>query len=155
MSLHSGRIYYLNQRVINETKNRIVLTWIFYFLICQNTGVGSLSLLQGIFPSQGLNLGLPYCGWIHYQLKHRGSPRILEWSGYAIPSPVDLPNPGIEPGSAALQVDPLPAELPERHAQTQLWVSLSVENALLSDRSRLGLEPSHGSGTGDPNWLHA
>ena len=121
----------------------------------QNTGVGSLSLLQGIFPSQGLNLGLPHCGWIHCQLKHRGSPRILEWSGYAIPSPADLPNPGIEPGSAALQVDPLPAELPERHAQTQLWVSLSVENALLSDRSRLGLEPSHGSGTGDPNWLHA
>jgi len=27
----------------------------------QNTGVGSLSLLQGIFPSQGLNPGLPNC----------------------------------------------------------------------------------------------
>ena len=27
----------------------------------QNTGVGSLSLLQGIFPTQGLNPGLPYC----------------------------------------------------------------------------------------------
>ena len=27
----------------------------------QNTGVGSLSLLQGIFPTQGLNLGLPHC----------------------------------------------------------------------------------------------
>ena len=31
------------------------------------------------------------------------------WSGYPIPSPGDLPNPGIEP---ALQVDFLPAELP-------------------------------------------
>ena len=30
----------------------------------QNTGVGSLSLLQGIFPSQGWNPGLPHCGWI-------------------------------------------------------------------------------------------
>ena len=30
----------------------------------QNTGVGSLSLLQGIFPPQELNPGLSYCGWI-------------------------------------------------------------------------------------------
>ena len=40
----------------------------------QNTAVGSLSLLQGIFPTQGLNLGLPYCRRILYQLSHRGSP---------------------------------------------------------------------------------
>ena len=33
------------------------------------------------------------------------------WSGLPIPSPVDLPNPGIEPGSPALQADSLPAEL--------------------------------------------
>ena len=45
----------------------------------QNTGVGSLSLLQGIFPTQGLNPSLPYCGQILYQLSHKGSPRILEW----------------------------------------------------------------------------
>ena len=36
----------------------------------QNTWVGSLSLLQGIFPTQGLNPGLPHCGWILYQLSH-------------------------------------------------------------------------------------
>ena len=40
----------------------------------QNTGVGSLSLLQGIFPTQGLNSGLPHCRWILYQLNHQGSP---------------------------------------------------------------------------------
>ena len=45
----------------------------------QNSGVGSLSLLQGIFPTQGSNPGLPYCKWILYQLSHQGSPRILEW----------------------------------------------------------------------------
>ena len=39
----------------------------------KNTGVGSLSLLQGIFPTQGLNPCLPYCGWILYQLSHQGS----------------------------------------------------------------------------------
>ena len=40
----------------------------------QNTGVGSRSLLQGIFPTQGLNPGLPHCRWILYQLSHQGSP---------------------------------------------------------------------------------
>ena len=45
----------------------------------QDTGVGSLSLLQGIFPTQDSNPGLPHCKWILYQLSHKGSPRILEW----------------------------------------------------------------------------
>ena len=48
----------------------------------QNTGVGSLSLLQGIFPIKGSNPGLPHCRWILYQLSHNGSPRILEWVPY-------------------------------------------------------------------------
>ena len=46
----------------------------------QNTGAGSLSLLQVIFPTQGSNPGLPQCRWILYQLSHKRSPRILEWS---------------------------------------------------------------------------
>ena len=41
----------------------------------QNTGVGSLSLLQGIFPTQGSNAGLPHYRWILYQLSHKGSPK--------------------------------------------------------------------------------
>ena len=45
----------------------------------QNTGEGSLSLLQEIFPTQGSNPGLPHCGQILYQLSHNGSSRILEW----------------------------------------------------------------------------
>ena len=59
----------------------------------QNTGVGSLSLLQRIFPTQGLNPSLSHCRQILYQMSHKGNPRMLEW--VAIPSPVDLPNPGI------------------------------------------------------------
>ena len=39
-----------------------------------NTGVGSCSLLQGIFPTQGSNPGLPHCRLILYQLSHQGSP---------------------------------------------------------------------------------
>ena len=52
----------------------------------QNTGVGSLSLLQGIFPTQGSNPGLPHCRWILYQLSHEGSPRILDWVVYPFSS---------------------------------------------------------------------
>ena len=39
----------------------------------QNTGVGSLSLLQGFFPTQGLNPGLLHCRQILYQLSYQGS----------------------------------------------------------------------------------
>ena len=48
----------------------------------QNTAVGSLSLLQEIFSTQESNPGLLPCGWILYQLSHKGSPRILEWVAY-------------------------------------------------------------------------
>ena len=44
----------------------------------QNIGVGSCSLLQGILPTQGSNLGLPHCRQILYLLSHQGRPRILE-----------------------------------------------------------------------------
>ena len=46
----------------------------------QNTGVGSLSLLQGIFPTHGSNPGLPHCRQILYQLSHKGRP----WDGWFI-----------------------------------------------------------------------
>ena len=38
----------------------------------QNTGVDSLFLLQGIFPTQGSNTGLPHCRQILYQLSCQG-----------------------------------------------------------------------------------
>ena len=76
----------------------------------KNTGVGCHALPHGILPTQGLNPGLPHCRQILYRLSPQGSPRILEWE--AIPSPADLPNPGIKLGSPAYQADSLPAELP-------------------------------------------
>ena len=45
--------------------------------------MGSLSLLQGIVPTQGSNPGLPHCRRIFY---HKGSPRILEWIAYPVSS---------------------------------------------------------------------
>ena len=52
----------------------------------QNTWVGNLSPLQGIFQTQGSNPGLWHCRQILYQLNHRGSPRILEWVAYPFSS---------------------------------------------------------------------
>ena len=52
----------------------------------QNTGVGSPSLLQGIFPTQGSNPGLLHCRRILYQLSHQESPRTLEWVAYPFSS---------------------------------------------------------------------
>ena len=40
----------------------------------KNTGVGSLSLFQGIFLTQELSWGLLHCRWIHYLLSHQGNP---------------------------------------------------------------------------------
>ena len=75
----------------------------------QNTRVHSLSLLQGIFPTQESNPGLLRCRQILYQLNHKRSPRILEWVAYPISSGVSWPR--NQPGSSALQVDSLPTEL--------------------------------------------
>ena len=52
----------------------------------QNTGMGRLSLLQGIFLTQGSNPGLLHGRQILYQLNHKGSPRILEWVAYLFSS---------------------------------------------------------------------
>ena len=45
-------------------------------------GTRSNADLQGIFPNQGSDLGLPQCRQILYHLSHQGSSRILEWVAY-------------------------------------------------------------------------
>ena len=66
----------------------------------------------GIFPTQGSNPGLPNCRWILYHLSHQGSLRILEWVACFFSR--GLPHSGTKLGSAALQVDSLPVELPRK-----------------------------------------
>ena len=51
-------------------------------------------------------------GPMDYTLHGIPQARILEWVVY--PFPADLPDPGIEPRSPALQVDSLPAKPPEK-----------------------------------------
>ena len=54
----------------------------------KNTEVGCRSLLQGIFLTQGLNLGLLHCrqshkaAQSHYRLSHQGSLRELKFYGF-------------------------------------------------------------------------
>ena len=75
----------------------------------QNTGMGSLSLLQGIFPTQGLKPGLPHCRWILYQLSHKWSPRILESVAYPFSSRSSWPRNQTEFSCIAVRF--LPTEL--------------------------------------------
>ena len=52
----------------------------------QNTGVDSLSLLQGALSNPGIEPRSPALQAILYQLSHKGSPRILEWVAYLFSS---------------------------------------------------------------------
>ena len=56
------------------------------------------------------------------------------WSGYPIPSPVDLPDPGIELGSPALQVDSWPSEPPGKpiYYSVVFNFSICVNNIVLN-----------------------
>ena len=52
------------------------------------------------------------------------------WSGLPFPSPGDLPNPGIDPRSPALQADTLPSEPPGKHIYIKprpYWASLVAQ----------------------------
>ena len=72
--------------------------------------MGSLSLLQGIFPTQESNPGLPHCRPDSEPAEPPRKPKNTEVGSLSL---LHLPDPGIEPGSPALQADFLPAELPE------------------------------------------
>ena len=75
----------------------------------QNTGMGSLYFLQGIFPTQGLIPGLLHCRQILYQLSHKGTPRILEWVAY--PFSCGSSQPRDRTGVSCTAADFLPTEL--------------------------------------------
>ena len=99
----------------------------------QNTGMGNLSLVQGIFPPQGSKWGLLHCMWILYQLSHQRSPRILDWVVYPFSSGSSQPR--NQTRSLASQTDSLPAELPGKPIYMQI---IRKENGInLKKRERL------------------
>ena len=56
----------------------------------KNTGVGSLSLLQGILPTKELNWGLLHCRQILYELSYQRSPKTCIWIYFSIRTCVSL-----------------------------------------------------------------
>ena len=105
----------------------------------QITAVGSISLLQGVFPTQGSNPGLPHCRRIPYQLSHKGNPRLLDWVAYPFSSrPSQL---GIKLGSPALQADSLPMSM--SFSSVQFSSSSGLTLCDLMDRSTPGLPVHH------------
>ena len=83
--------------------------------------MGSLSLLQGIFPTQGSNPGLPHGGRILYQLSHKGSPGILERVSVLLP--VDLLEEGMATHSSQYSWASLVAQLVKNlPAMLETWV---------------------------------
>ena len=68
--------------------------------------MGSCSLLQGTFPTQGSSPGIPNCRQILYHLSHQGNSRILEW--------VEVPfsRGSSQPRYPTWQAASLPAETP-------------------------------------------
>ena len=65
-------------------------------------------------------------------------PGKINWSGLPFPSPEDLPNLGIEPGSSTLQADALPSELPRKLSSIYLYVNF-LETSGILDWDFLGL----------------
>ena len=122
----------------------------------KSTGVGCHFLLQGIFPTQGSNPCLLHWQVNSWPLSYQcvcsvlsdsfATPRTIAHevplsmefsrqeycSGLPLPSPGDLPHPGIEPGSPVLQADSLPPESPGNLSavqETAVW-SLGWRNPL-------------------------
>ena len=95
----------------------------------QNTGVGSLSFLQEIFPTQESNRGLPHCKRILYQLSYQGSPAAAAKSLRLCPTLCD-PIDGSPPGS------PVPGILQARILE---WVAFPFSRRSSQPRNRTGV----------------
>ena len=70
----------------------------------------------------------------YHTLLSIGFSRQEYWSGLPFPSPEDLPDPGIEPGSPALYADALPSEPPGKSfGVLTAWANTRIPVWLLKD----------------------
>ena len=121
-------------------------------------GVGCHALLQGIFPTQGSNPGLPYCRQILHHLIHQGSSRIMEWVAYPFSSTTSQPR--NQTGVSSIAGELFPSWLPGKpqiqpwssHALTSVpslpstlfhwWIEQSIyKQAIASEPNKLGQTP--------------
>ena len=115
--------------------------------------MGSCSLLQGIFPTQGSNPGLLNCKRILYHLNHKGSPRKVGW--FTSTFSRDLSHPAIEQRSPALQAECLSSELPGKPVKVKVFVGgLCVSPWTLTTRHlHLWTSPGKNTGVGSHSFL--
>ena len=73
-----------------------------------------------------------------------GFPRQEYWSGSPFPSPGDLSNPGIKPGSPALQADSSPTEPPRKSGKGAIERWGSERYILFAETQALGYIVQHG-----------
>ena len=106
----------------------------------QNTGVGSLCCLQGIFPTQGLNRSLPNCRWILYQL---GGVRYLFCVSLVVMSSSNLHDSSSSRESVCNAEDPGLFPGSERSPWMRKW------------RSTPAVLPEESLWTEDPGGLHS
>ena len=111
----------------------------------QNTGVGRLSLLQGMFPTQGSNPGLSHCRQILYQLSQKGSPEDTQCS--------------IHPVFGSIERTPEPRKLSNSSNEAwwgRDWFIIAVAYGVMKSRTRLSRLHFHfslsciGEGNGNP-----
>ena len=77
--------------------------------------------------------------WTRQAPLSMGFSRQKYWSGSPCPPPGDLPNPGTEPTSLALQADSLLSESPEKHMNTGVGSLSLLQGILLTQESNWGL----------------
>ena len=93
----------------------------------KNTGVGSLSLLQRIFPTQESNWGPLHCRRILYQLSYQGSPKKYTAAAAAAAAKLGQSCPTLcDPIDGSPTGSPVPGILQARKLE---WVAISFSNA--------------------------
>ena len=111
----------------------------------QNTGVGSLSLLQGIFPTQGSNPGLPHCRQILYQLGHQGS---LKWEFQSVQFSRSVMSDSLWPHGMQHARPPCPSLTPRVYSNScplSRWCHPTISSSVVTFSSCLQSFPASGS----------
>ena len=114
----------------------------------KNTGVGSHSLLSGIFPTQGSNPGLQHCRQILYCLSHQGNQEWKRWCFFIFPLLVHPLLSPLHPGTTQTSwISPLcPLDLVSVNLWGPYWCPAYPPFPSASDRVSQDIPSSRSSG---------
>ena len=129
---HSPAPHHNHYGQCRECQEPILKAWLIFLLL-------SHSIMSDSLRSHGLQPIRHLCSW--------GFSRQEDWSGLPFPPPGDLPKPGVEPRSPALQVDCVPSKPPATMEGLILYSSLKFghwpqsSGLVASSAFSEGLEP--------------